>query len=169
MKELSLRLRLCDIIQPWLEGWANFNYTPRKLNIVVDTKPEGLMMLTFNTSLQSCVSILRNKTLQRSSDLEDTAWVNIYFKTSSVASIPFVQLRVTNSSVVLLSVKASKYGILGLDHDVLHLTEGSYHGKKVYKAMLTGTNNEYIDTSVTSLSSVTYLMLHVVEFYILVI
>ena len=53
-------------------------------------------------------------------------------------------------------MKASKYGILGLDHDVLHLTVGSYHGKKVYKAMLTGTNNEYIDTSVTSLSSVTY-------------
>ena len=71
-------------------------------------------------------------------------------------SIPFVQLQVTNSSVVLSSVKASKYGILGLDHDMLHLTEGSYHGKKVYKAMLTGTNNEYIDTSVTSLSSVTY-------------
>ena len=65
-------------------------------------------------------------------------------------------MRVTNSSVFLSSVKASKYGILGLDHDVLHLTEGSCRGKKVYKAMLTGTNNEYIDTSVTSLSSVTY-------------
>ena len=154
LKELSLYLRFCDTIQQWLEVWANFNYTPRKLNFVVDRKLTT--MRTLNTSLQSCVPILRNKTLQRSSDLEDNAWVNIYFKTSNVARIPFVQLRVTNSSVVLLSVKASKYGILGLDHDVLHLTEGSYHGKKVYKAMLTGTNNEYIDTSVTSLSSVTY-------------
>ena len=143
MKELSLRLKLCDIIRPWLEGWANFNYTPRKSNIVVDRKPEGLMMLTFNTSLQSCVSILRNKTLQRSSDLEDTAWVNINFKTSNVARIPFVQLRATNSSVVLSSVKASKYGILGLDYDVLHLTEGSCRGKKVYKALLTGTTHWY--------------------------
>ena len=86
------------------------------------------------------------------------ACANFYMKTitDSSATIPFVQLRVTDSSVYLSSVKASKYGILGLDYETLHLTEGSYHGKKVHKALLTGTNNEYIDTSVTSLSSVTY-------------
>ena len=74
LKELSLRyelatLRLCDTMRQWLEVWANLNYTPRKLNIVVDRKL--LTMRTLNTSLQSYVLILRNKTLQRSSDLED--------------------------------------------------------------------------------------------------
>ena len=54
------------------------------------------------------------------------------------------------------SVKASKYGILGLDYETLHLTEVSCCGKKVHKALLTVTNNEYLDTSVTSLTSVMY-------------
>ena len=158
LKELSLHYRRasCDTIRQWLEGWANFNYTPRKLNIIVDRT--FTMVRTFTSSLRSCVPILRNKKLQRNSDLEDNAWVNIYFKTStdSSATIPYIQLRVNNSSAVLSLVKASKYGILGLDHDTLHLTEGSYHGKKVHKALLTDTNDQYIDTSVSSLTSVTY-------------
>ena len=54
------------------------------------------------------------------------------------------------------SVKASKYGLLGLDLDTLHLTQGNYHGKQVHKALLIGGKDEYIDTSVTSLTSVTY-------------
>ena len=154
LKELSLHyrlatMRLCETMQQWLEEWANVNYTPRKLNIIVDRKL--LMLRTLVSSLQSCVPILRNKTLQ---DSEGIAWVNIYLDISP--TIPFVQLRVTNSSVVLSSVKASKYGILGLDDDTLHLTEGSYRGKKVYKALLTGISNEYIDTSVANLASVTY-------------
>ena len=161
LKELSFHYRLttgycATAIRQWLEEWGNVNYTPRKLNIIVDRK--HLVLRIFISSLQSCVSILRNKTLQKTSDSEDTAWVNIYLKTSTdiSAAIPFVQLRVTDSSVVLSSVKASKYGILGLDDDTLHLTEGSYRGKKVHKALLTGINNEYMDTSVTSLTSVTH-------------
>ena len=161
LKELSLHYRraswrLCDTIQQWLEGWANLNFTPRKLNIIVDRK--YIELHTFTSSLQACVPILRNKKLQRNSDSEDIAWVNIYFKTptDSSATIPYIQLRVTNSSAVLSLVKPSKYGILGLDHDTLHLTEGSYRGKKVHKALLTDTNDQYIDTSVSSLTSVTY-------------
>ena len=147
LKELSLCYRLANVRQ-WLEEWADNNYVPRKLSITVDRH-------TLTSSIQACVPILRNKTLQKNLDSgEDVAWANIYLDFS--ATIPFIQLRVTESSVVLSSVKASKYGILGLDHDTLHLTEGSYHGKKVQRALLTGTDNEYIDVSVTSLTSVTY-------------
>ena len=94
-------------------------------------------------------NLVGNKTLQKSLESKDTAWVNIYFKTPADFSltIPSIQLRVTDSSVDVSSVKASKYGILGLDYETLHLTEGNYHGKKVHKALLTGTN----------LSSVTYI------------
>ena len=57
------------------------------------------------------------------------------------------------------SVKASKYGILGLEDDILLLTEGSYCDKIVHKALLAiaGTieSDEYIDTSVTNLASIT--------------
>ena len=163
LKELSLHFEECATtgfsfsIQQWFEEWANSNYVPRKLNIIVD-RTFIMEDDPFMHSLQSCVPILGNKTLQRSLESKDTAWVNIYFKTLADFSltIPFIQLQVTDSSVVLSSVRASNYGILGLDNDTLHLTEGSYRGKKVHKALLTGTNNEYIDTSVTSLSSVTY-------------
>ena len=162
LKELSLHFEQSTIwfsisMQKWFEEWANSNYVPRKLNIIVD---RTLIMEDdpFMHSLQLCVPILGNKTLQKSLESKDTAWVNIFFKTLADFSltIPFIQLQVTDSSVVLSSVRASKYGILGLDDDALHLTEGSYRGKKVHKALLTGTNNEYIDTSVTSLSSATY-------------
>ena len=40
--------------------------------------------------------------------------------------------------------------------DTLHLTQGNYHGKQVHKALLIGGIDEYVDTSVTSLTSVTY-------------
>ena len=59
-------------------------------------------------------------------------------------------------SVVLSSVKAGKCGILGLDDDTLHLTAGNFCSRKVQKALLTSTNYEYMDTSVASLTSVTY-------------
>ena len=120
LKELSLHygfstFMLCaTTLQKLLEEWANNNYAPRKLNIVVDRKYIGD---TITSCLQSCIPVLRNKTLREVSDSEDIAWVNFYFKTSieSSANIPYTQLRVTNSTVVLSSVKASKYGILGLD------------------------------------------------------
>ena len=154
LKELSLHynistLKLCATIQQWLEEWATNNYVPRKLNIISRINP--------TSSVQSCLPSLRNKTLQKKTDSEEIACANFYMKTltDSSTTIPFIQLRVTDSSVYLSSVKASKYGI-GLSRDTLHLTQGSFRGKKVHKALLTGANNEYIDTSVTSLSSVTY-------------
>ena len=55
-------------------------------------------------------------------------------------------------SVALQSVKASKYGLLELDMDTLHLTQGNHHGKQVH----IGGIDEYVDTSVTSLTSVTH-------------
>ena len=157
LKELSLFLLDNKEVQDLLKEWADFNYVPRKLNIAFEGNA-FIHLQSILRSLPSCVSTLRSKTLPTNIESGHYAWFNICFKKSIDFSsmVPAIQLRVTDSSVVLPSVRASKYGILGLDDDTLHLIEGSYRGKKVHKALLTGTNNEYIDTSVTSLSSVTY-------------
>ena len=151
LNELSFYGLDTDNVQGLLKEWVDFNYIPRKLNIVIDGN-DSIYIKSIFTSLQSS---LRSKTLPESGHC---AWLNICFKRSTKFSpvVPAIQLRVTDSSVVLPSVRASKYGILGLDDDTLHLTEGSCCGKKVHKAILTRANNEYIDTSVTSLSSITY-------------
>ena len=166
LKELSLHYGPAPVfqelknfneqIQYWLEEWANFNYVPRKLTIFFTKIPYGYLE-SISTSLQSCVPTLRSKALPTNFESGHIAWFNICFKRSIDFSpvVPVFQLRVTDSSVILPSVKPSKYGILGLDYDTLHLTQGSYRGKKVYKALLTN-NDEYMDTSVTSLTSVTY-------------
>ena len=158
LKELSLFLLYNKEVQNFLREWADLNYVPRKLNIVFHGNGFIHHLWSILRSLQSCVSTLRSKTLPTNIESGHSAWFNICFKRSTDFSsvVPAIQLRVINSSVILPSVKASKYGILGLEYDTLHLTEGSYCGKKVHKALLTGTINEYIDTSVTSLLSVTY-------------
>ena len=160
LKELSVHYRqsircLCEMKER-LEEWANFNYLPRKLNIIVRDKPRRLYGLI--SSLQSCFSTLRDKKLPSISDAPNIAWLNICFDrmTGFLPVVPCIQVRITDSSVALRSVKASKYGLLGLDMDTLHLTQGNYHGKQVHKALLIGGIDEYIDTSVTSLTSITY-------------
>ena len=161
LKELSLHYSqsfwwLCTQMKERLEEWANFNYLPRKLNIVVRDRP--VMMSNTISSLQSCFSTLRDKKLPSISDAPNIAWFNICFNRTTGFSpvLPYIQVRITDSLVALHSVKASKYGLLGLDMDMLHLTQGNYHGKQVHKALLIGGKDEYIDTSVTSLTSVTY-------------
>ena len=165
LKELSLhccQLRCQSIwwfriqMKEKLEEWENCNYLPRKLSIIIMDKP--LLMHSLISSLQSCFSTLRDEKLPSISNAPNIAWLNICFNmTENFSSIlPYIQVRITDSSVALHSVKASKYGLLGLDLDTLHLTQGNYHGKQVHKALLIGGNDEYIDTSVTSLTSVTY-------------
>ena len=141
----------------WLEEWANFNYVPKKLNIVFNRNYSNYLQ-SISTSLQSSVSTLRSNALPTNFESGHSAWFNISFNDPIDFSpvVPALQLRVTGSSVVLPSVKASKYGILGLDYDTLLLTEGSCHGKIVHKALLTATSGEHIDASVSSLASVTY-------------
>ena len=159
LKELSL---ICDIrnikeVQDLLKEWADFNYVPRKLNIIFGGN-DSFSVFSRLRYIAFVRSILKRKALPTNIESGHCAWLNICFKRSTVFSpvVPIIQLQVTDSSVVLPSVRASKYGILGLDDDTLHLIERSY-SKKTHKALLTiGTNNEYIDTSVTSLSSVTY-------------
>ena len=160
LKELSLHYSRCVLyfhikMKKGLEEWVNFNYLPRKLSIVVRDKP--VMMHTRISSLQSCFSTLRDKKLPSNSDAPNIAWFSICSNMTSFSPVlPYIQVRITDSSVALRSVKASKYGLLGLDMDTLHLTQGNYHGKQVHKALLIGGIDEYIDTSVTSLTSVTY-------------
>ena len=161
LKELSLHysrsiLWFCTQMREGLEEWANFNYLPRKLNIVVRDRPR--MMSNIISSLHLCFSTLRDKKLPNISDAPNIAWLNICFNRTTGFSpvLPYIQVRITDSAVALHSVKASKYGLLGLNMDMLHLTQGNHHGKQVHKALLIGGIDEYIDTSVTSLTSVTY-------------
>ena len=142
-----------EVLEEWVEEWANFNYLPRKLSITV----RGKLRMLHIPSLQLCFSTLRDKKPPTISGAPNIAWFNICFNTTSFSSVlPYIQVRITDSSVALRSVKASKYGLLGLDMDTLHLTQGNYHGKQVHKALLIGGIDEYIDTSVTSLTFVTY-------------
>ena len=72
LKELSLHYTIYWIplyytqMKERLEEWANFNYLPRKLNIIVRNKP--VMMRNLVSSLQSCFSTLREKKLPSISD-----------------------------------------------------------------------------------------------------
>jgi len=154
LKELSLTCITVNM-QQLLEEWANFDYVPRKLNIFVR---ESKLPIGFEISqLQSCLPMLRAKKLPTVSDSDDTAWFSVYIKTPVITSfVPIVQLKVTNSSIMIPSVNASKFGILGLDFDTLLLTHGHHHGKKVHKALLQDDNVELLDTSITSLCFVTF-------------
>ena len=149
LKELRLHTKIFRL-QQCLEKWANFNYVPEKLNILCPTKFYGV-----TSSLRECISMLKTKPLQRISSTGTSPWCSIYF-TDYSATIPYVQLQVTDSSVIMSSVKASKYGILGLYGDMLHLTQGSYRGEKVQKALLAKADVDCVDTSIVSLTSVTY-------------
>ena len=139
----------------WFEEWANCNYVPRKLNFVFADKPKYPRNVIIS-SLPSYLPMLRSKKLSKISGLADIAWFNIYcfnnYADSSLV-IPFIQLKVTESTVTLPSVKASKYGILGLDVDTLHLTQGNGN---VHKALLIGGIDEHVDSSIASLTSVTH-------------
>ena len=148
LKELSLHYgfgigRYCE---QYAVEWANFNYVPRNLNIIFADKAECPNL--YISSLQSCLPRLRNKMLSK---LSDIARFNICFNQSSV--VPYIQLQVTESTVTLPSVKASKYGILGLDVDTLHLTQGNGN---VRKALLIAGIDEHVDSSIASLTSVTH-------------
>ena len=138
----------------WLEEWTNCDYVPRKLNFVFADNPEYPNV--YISSLQSYFPLLRSKKLSKISGLADIAWFSIYcFNNSTDSSpvVPFIQLQVTESTVTLPLVKASKYGTLGLDVDTLHLTQGNCH---VHKALFTGGIDEHVDFSFASLTSVTH-------------
>ena len=164
LKEVSLHYgqisiqELLYVIQRWLKGWANCNYLPEKVNIVYSGNSIELCSVT--SYYQSCISIFRNTLLPTIRNSSHIAWFNIFSRSIDFSPvIPMIQLQITESSVILPSVKASNYGILGLDHDTIHLTQGNYCGKRLHKASLTGTNNEYINASVVttySLTSVTH-------------
>ena len=181
VKELSLSYtsisQLFDQIKQLLKQWVNLNYVPRKLNVIViaierkeyehafTSLGQHLPgdVYTLVSSLQeSYLPILKSKRLMKVSELSDTAWLNICFKDFSpdVISpvVPFIQVQITDSSVTLPSMQASKYGLLGSDVNTVHLTQGNYRGKKVHKALLIDGIDEhvYIDTTVTSLTSITY-------------
>ena len=162
-KEVSLHCEFTGLQSlRWLafEEWANLNYMPRTLNIVATQFPTVRTLASYLHA--SSIPMLRKKSLQKILDIDQSACFSIYLnKTSTdfLEAIPYIQLKITGSSVVLSSVKASKYGILGLDHDILHLTQGIHRGKQIWKALLTKAklaNIDYIDTSVISLTSITY-------------
>ena len=152
----------------WIEQWANLNYLPRKLNVVVGLcNPSGF--------LKDCLTVLKNKKLSKILDLPNIAWFNICLQKSTdfVSVVPYIQVRITDSSVTLPSVRSVSLGLdfpwknlrYPRDH-IFHLTQGSYHGKKVHRAWLNAIDGigEYIDNSVTiaSLTSVTFFAANII-------
>ena len=148
----------------WIEQWANSNYLPRKLNVVVGRfNPLGF-------ELKDCLTVLKNKKISKISDLSNIAWFNICLQMSTDLVVPWIQVHITDSSVTLPSVRSKSLGldlqwyevnwgpIQSSNDQIFYLTQGRYHGKKVHKAWLNAIDgiDEYLDNSVTSLASVTY-------------
>lgn len=164
LKELTINYgsfvwRFHSQMRQWLEGWVKFRLVPRKINIVFSGNPG--MIHRLRLPLQSSLPKVRSKKSPTTTSvfIRHIAQLNICFKPPAQSSptVPIIQVQITNSAVLMPSVKASKYGLLGLDSDILHLTEGSYRGRKVHRAMLVkGVNERHIDTSVTSLTFVTH-------------
>ena len=179
LKELSIyhRLRHRGVspqwsleISKWIEQWANLNYLPRKLNVVVG-------LCDPSHFLKDCLAVLKNKKLSKILDLPNIAWFNICLQKSTdfVSVVPYIQVCITDSSVTLPSVRTESLGLdlpwkklqplpcLGYRQticEIFYLTQGSYHGKKVHGVWLNAIDgiDEYIDNSVTiaSLTCVTY-------------
>ena len=120
------------------------------------------------------MTALKNKKLSKILDRPNIAWLNICLEKSTdfVSVVPCVQVRITDSSVTLASVRSKlleldlqweeffhggREGTLCSNDQIFHLTQESYHGKKVHKALLIHHNgiDEYIDNSVTSFAYVT--------------
>ena len=147
----------------WIEQWANSNYLPRKLNVV-------LGLCNPSEFLKDCLTVFKNKKVSNILDLSNIAWFNISFQMSADLVVPCIQVRITDLSVTLSSVSSKSLGLdlqwkcstwgptLSSNNQIFHLTQGRYHGKKVHIAWLIAISgiDEYIDNSVTSLASVTY-------------
>ena len=170
-----------DKIPQWIEQWANSNYVPRKLNVVV-TDYEWNHEVSYNYThpfcqrhfdptycLKYCLLMFKNKKLSNVLHLSNIAWLNFCFKTSVdfESVVPHMQVRITDSSVTFPAIRGSLVGLdlplLNMGHglpeleNILQITQGSCRGKKTHKALLIGNDgiDEYIGNSVTNLTSVT--------------
>ena len=172
LKELSIYRRSClsldGEIPNWIEQWANSKYIPRKLNVIVTDFEKSYRPIDCLKRL--CLPAFKNKNLSKVRSLPDIAWFNICFKRSTdfVSVVPYIQVRITDSSVSFPAIRGRRLGLDPVTIEVipslarlLHLTRGNYHGKKVHKALvIQGIDgiDEYIDDSDTSLTkSITYI------------
>lgn len=127
----------------WVKHWANSNYTPRKLNVVVTEFKKSYRPI--DCLKHSCLPILKSKKLSKILGLPNIACFSIYFKMSTdfASVLPYIQVQVTNSSVTFPSIRGRSLGLDMPSVDiipeiarVLHLTQDYYQGKKVHKALL---------------------------------
>ena len=119
-------------VKYWFEEWASSHYMPRKLNLIIYADEWH----SLNSVVLSLQSIMKDKSFLKNSC--NIACFNICVNTSMefLPMLPYIQIQVTDAAVTVPLVKASQYRLVGLHLDKLHLTQGSYHGKKVHKALL---------------------------------
>ena len=120
---------------------------PRKLNLIIYTDEWH----SLNSVVLSLQSIMKDKSFLENSNI---VCFNICVNTSMefLPMLPYIQIQVTDAAVAVPLVKASQYGLVELHLDKLHLTQGSYHGKKVHKALLIYDIDDCIESSINNLT-----------------
>ena len=184
LKELSIypRRLLDNEMTEWIEYWANSNYVPRKLNIILNSDMRWYAPTCYcyfpvaknGRELRKLVdlTILENKKLSKVLDLPDIAWFNLYHEryTDFVSDVcyMYIQVKITDTLVTFPSEQSrQKIEFPEVDGGILHLnlTQGTNHCMIASEEHFgNGGSDEYIDSSFTytSLISVTYLeFLHI--------
>ena len=135
----------------WLEKWTMLGFLPCVLNVV---SSEGM-------HASSCIT--RWLDLNSNSPDEFTSCFRFYthykLPMDLFPALPMFQLEFGQSSSLPI-VKASSYGLLGLEDDLLLLTSRNFVGKAVHKATLVpfsrfGIGNQ-VNSDVTSLNFVAH-------------
>ena len=134
LKELTVHVqdRLRYKQYSWLEEWVKNDCAPIHLTLVVLKFPFG-----FSWD-RSCflAFLLRERMIPVNNKANFKLCFNFKVPLNLFPSFPDFQLEF-GQQVDLPFVKASKFGILGLDRDLLVLTNCIYNGKILYKAKIT--------------------------------
>ena len=146
LKELSIYpRRLSDNeMTEWIEYWANSNYIPRKLNIILTNSDMRWYAPTCycyfpvaknDRQLRQFVdlTLLENKKLSKVLDLPSIAWFNLYHEryTNFVSDVyyMYIQVKITDTLVTFPSVQSRPLTLefRKVDRKILHLnlTQGS--------------------------------------------
>ena len=139
--ELLSQLLACLYTRIWIERWAMQGFLPRVLNVV----SSGRMYAN------SCIDEWLN--LNSNSPDGYTSYLKLYthykLPMDLFPALPVFQLEFGQSSSLPI-VKASSYGLLGLEVDFLLLTSRTYGGKTVHKATLSTLNKVSMENHLNS-------------------
>jgi len=166
LRELTLHAEekaVQPFCMPCVEEWVTKGFVPCNLNVVVHTYNLNIVEHEFATQLRKNFS---ESWRQWNSTIPvgHTAWLKLYNNVRSPLNVspifPTIQLEF-NKTANLPFAKASEFGMLGLDTDLLLLTDSIYNNKTTFKAEIVAPDefspvpNDGLTSTVVSLSSVT--------------